>query len=148
MPLHSCGYFKQLIFMKFFVFTYLLFVFLTPTQAQMIQERPNVFIITIDGLRRQEVFKGADHRIIQHKQFVQDSSLIFEMFGGNSVAERREKLMPFLWRIMASKGQLYGNGLYGNKMNVSNPYNISYPGYNEIITGIPIDLSVLRFMTL
>lgn len=114
----------------------------------MIQERPKVFIITIDGLRRQEVFKGADHRIIQHKQFVKDSSLIFEMFGGNSEAERREKLMPFLWRIMASKGQLYGSGLYGNKMNVSNPYKISYPAYNEIITGIPIDLSVIRFMTL
>ena len=114
MPLHSCGYFKQLIFMKSFVFSCLLFAFLTPTQAQLIQE----------------------------------SSFIFEMFGGDRAAEGREELMPFLWRSMASKGQLYGNGLYGNKMNVSNPYKISYPGYNEIITGRPTDLSVLRFMTL
>lgn len=135
MPLHSCGYFGKQIYMKSFVFTCLLFVFLSPTQAQLNQDPPNVFIITIDGLRWQEVFNGADYRIIQNKQFVQDSSLTFEMFGGNSAAERREKLMPFLWRSMASKGQLHGNRLYGNKMNVSNPYNISYPGYNEIITG-------------
>ena len=135
MPLHSCGYFGKQIYMKSFVFTCLLFVFLSPTQAQLNQDPPNVFIITIDGLRWQEVFNGADHRIIQNKQFVQDSSLTFEMFGGNSATERREKLMPFLWRSMASKGQLHGNRLYGNKMNVSNPYNISYPGYNEIITG-------------
>lgn len=96
---------------------------------------PNVFIITIDGLRWQEVFNGADKRIIFNSKYVQDSSLTYDMYGGNTGDERREKLMPFFWRTIASKGQLHGNRMYGNKMNVSNPYNISYPGYNEILTG-------------
>lgn len=103
--------------------------------AQSDSSAPNVFIITIDGLRWQEVFNGGDKRIIFNSKFVQDSSLTYDMYGGNSAAERREKLMPFFWRTIARKGQLHGNRKYGNNMNVSNIYNISYPGYNEILTG-------------
>jgi hypothetical protein len=76
MPLHSCGYFKQLIFTKSFVFSCLLFAFLTPTQAQLIQE----------------------------------SSFIFEMFGGGRAAEGREELMLYLWRSMAIKGSCKAPG--------------------------------------
>jgi hypothetical protein len=50
---------------------------------------------------------------------------------------RRQKLMAFFWNTIARQGQIYGNRLYQNKMNVSNIYKISYPGYNEMLTGCP-----------
>lgn len=95
----------------------------------------NVFIITTDGLRWQEIFNGADKDIITDVDFVKDTSLTKEMYWAESPEERRKKLMPFLWSTVASKGQLHGNRQYGNKVDVSNPYKISYPGYNEILTG-------------
>ena len=36
---------------------------------------------------------------------------------------------------MAVKGQVYGNRWLKNKLNVSNPYWFSYPGYSEIMCG-------------
>ncbi|RYY70173.1 MAG: phosphoglyceromutase [Chitinophagaceae bacterium] len=95
----------------------------------------NVFIITTDGLRWQEVFNGADEKIITDVDFVKDTMLTKEMFWAESPEERRKKLMPFFWSILANRGQLHGNRKFSNKVNVSNPYKISYPGYNEILTG-------------
>lgn len=43
--------------------------------------------------------------------------------------------MPFFWNVIAEKGQLYGNRNYGNKVDAANLYRLSYPGYNEILTG-------------
>ena len=43
--------------------------------------------------------------------------------------------MPFLWDTIASQGQLYGNRLYGNRVNCANPYWFSYPGYSEMLVG-------------
>jgi hypothetical protein len=45
--------------------------------------------------------------------------------------------MPFFWNVIARQGQLYGNRLVGNKSNAANLYKISYPGYNEMLTGYP-----------
>jgi hypothetical protein len=42
-----------------------------------------------------------------------------------------------LWGTAVQQGQLHGNRLLGSKVNVSNPYQFSYPGYNEIFTGYP-----------
>jgi predicted AlkP superfamily pyrophosphatase or phosphodiesterase len=46
-------------------------------------------------------------------------------------------LLPFFWSTIAKEGQLYGNRILGNHVDVSNPYRFSYPGYNEIFTGYP-----------
>ena len=43
--------------------------------------------------------------------------------------------MPFFWNVLAKKGQLYGNRNFENRVNASNLYSLSYPGYNEIFTG-------------
>ena len=43
--------------------------------------------------------------------------------------------MPFFWNTIAKSGQLYGNRNFGNKVNVTNPYWFSYPGYSEIMCG-------------
>ena len=116
----------------------LLFVLLQFFCIQLPAQQPapkNVFIITTDGMRWQEVFGGADEKIITDPDFVKDTALTREMYWAGSPEERRKKLMPFLWSTIAGKGQVHGNRYYNNKVNVSNPYKISYPGYNEILTG-------------
>jgi hypothetical protein len=99
----------------------------------------NVFIITTDGFRWQEVFGGIDSELLEKKEFVRNQERLKNTFGGVSAEERREKLMPFLWNTIAQKGQLYGNRWQNNKVNVMNPYWFSYPGYNEILTGYADD---------
>ena len=95
----------------------------------------NLFIITIDGFRWQEIFNGADSVLISDEQFTPDADFIKMLYWGNTVSERRKKLMPFFWNVLVGKGQLYGNRYFDNKVNTANLYSISYPGYNEIFTG-------------
>lgn len=96
----------------------------------------NVFIITTDGFRWQEVFTGADSLLINNENYTPDPENIKAMYWSSNPDERRKKLLPFFWNIISSKGQLYGNRLLDNKMNVANNYAISYPGYNEMLTGV------------
>jgi hypothetical protein len=95
----------------------------------------NLIIITIDGLRWQEVFTGADSLLMNDESETPDPSTINILYGGTTATEKRQKLMPFFWSLVAKKGQVYGNRLHNNKVNVANTYAISYPGYNEILTG-------------
>lgn len=99
------------------------------------QQAKNVFIITIDGVRWQEIFTGADPILVRDTRFVTDTSLLSALYNDDTPESRRQRLMPFFWNVIARKGQLLGNRLSGNKVNVSNFYKISYPGYNEILTG-------------
>ncbi|ANE52924.1 alkaline phosphatase family protein [Flavisolibacter tropicus] len=95
----------------------------------------NVFIITLDGFRWQELFKGADSAILNDPEFTTDSINAKALYWHPDPAVRREKLMPFVWSVIAKQGQLFGNRKYGNKVNTKNIYAVSYPGYNEIFTG-------------
>ncbi len=103
--------------------------------AQSSFKTENVFIITLDGFRWQEVFTGADPAIMRNPSYVEDTSLIGQIYMDTDPVVRRKKLMPFFWNVIAQKGQLYGNRSFDNKVNARNPYKISYPGYNEILTG-------------
>jgi hypothetical protein len=96
----------------------------------------NVIIITTDGFRWQEVFKGMDPSIASDNSFNQKDSMgIYKKYWGATADERRKKLLPFIWNVMASQGQLYGNRDLNSKVNNANPYWFSYPGYNEILCG-------------
>src|ERR1700704_4561388 len=76
----------------------------------------NIIIITTDGLRWQEVFKGMDSAIANNSKFNQDdSALIFKKYWDDVENERRKKLMPFLWSTIVAKGQVYGNRNYDTK---------------------------------
>jgi hypothetical protein len=102
----------------------------------MAQQAENIIIITTDGFRWQEVFKGMDSAIANNSKFNQgDSSYIFEKYWSNDEAERRKKLMPFFWNTIVNHGQIYGNRKFDNKVNNANPHWFSYPGYSEIMTG-------------
>ncbi|MCO5238253.1 MAG: alkaline phosphatase family protein [Chitinophagaceae bacterium] len=100
----------------------------------------NLILITTDGFRWQELFKGMDSLIASDSRFNQgrsDSARIFNRYWAGSETERRKKLLPFFWETIVQNGQIYGNRAYDNKVDVANPYSFSYPGYNEIFTGYP-----------
>lgn len=99
----------------------------------------NVFIITTDGFRWQELFGGVDTTLLNDKKFVRNKERLTKSFVGQSKQESREKLLPFFWNTIAKEGQIYGNRWQNNKVNVLNPYWFSYPGYNEILTGFADD---------
>jgi len=109
------------------------------------QQRPlaeNVFIITLDGFRWQELFSGADSSLMLNKNYVRDPLALKNEFWAESPEERRKILMPFFWSEIVSKGQLYGNRLKNNKVNCSNNMWFSYPGYNEILCGYADDARI------
>lgn len=103
----------------------------------------NIFIITTDGFRWQEVFTGADSAILFNTAYVKDSSTVADLYWAPTAEERRRKLLPFLWNYVAKKGQLWGNRKYENNVSVSNPYRFSYAGYNELLTGFA-DPAIMR----
>jgi hypothetical protein len=95
----------------------------------------NLFIVTVDGFRWQEIFNGADQSLINNIKYTQDTATMKILYWADSEKERRQKLMPFFWSVLAQKGQIYGNRHLNNKVNTANIYRFSYPGYNEIFTG-------------
>jgi hypothetical protein len=120
--------------MKFFL-TVLFCLCFAAARSQQTDAPHNIFIITTDGFRWQEVFNGADSTLIRDTRFVQDTGLLKQQYWSDDLTERRKKLLPFFWNVIEANGSLSGNRSYGNEVNVSNLYKISYPGYNEILTG-------------
>src|ERR1700690_3544333 len=101
----------------------------------------NVVLIVSDGLRWQEIFTGADPRLITDKSgfnWVSEADLRKRYWRAAPEA-RREVLFPFLWGTVAKQGQIFGNRLKGGDAHVSNGKAFSYPGYNEMSTGFPND---------
>jgi hypothetical protein len=98
----------------------------------------NVVVIVTDGLRWQEVFRGAEPALLSEKPGgVEDVAATKAAFGQATPKERREALLPFLWTVVAKEGQIYGNADLGSSARVANTFRFSYPGYNEILTGSP-----------
>lgn len=98
----------------------------------------NVFLLTADGLRWQEVFRGAeDMPLTREFGNFGNSNAIRKDFWRQTPEARREALFPFLWGTVAKQGQLWGNRDKGSEVRVSNGRNFSYPGYNEFLTGYP-----------
>lgn len=96
----------------------------------------NLILITIDGLRWQELFGGADANLLNNDKFVRKSSHTKEHFWHDNEEKRRQLLMPFFWNTIAKNGVVIGNRKLGSTMSVSNNWHFSYPGYSEIFTGI------------
>lgn len=118
-------------------FVQFLFFLLLVQAAGAQRKTEHLVIVTLDGMRWQEVFKGIDPELLNDPAFTRSKGDLAAQFWAETVQERRKKLFPFLWSEVAGKGQLYGNRTLGSFLNVSNPYWFSYPGYNEIFTGYP-----------
>jgi Type I phosphodiesterase / nucleotide pyrophosphatase len=100
-----------------------------------------VVLIVSDGLRWQEIFTGADERLITDKSgfnWLSEAELRKRYWRADADA-RRELLFPFLWGTVAKQGQIFGNRLKGSDAHVTNGKAFSYPGYNEMSTGYPND---------
>src|SRR4051794_1700021 len=106
------------------------------TQAQKTKTE-NLIIVTMDGMRWEEIFGGVDSAILHNPEYTHGREEAEKMLWDNSAEERRKKLYPFIWNTIAVNGQLYGNRDKGSFADVANPYRFSYPGYNEIFTGYP-----------
>ncbi|AQQ02110.1 phosphoglyceromutase [Pseudoalteromonas aliena] len=95
----------------------------------------NVVLVTLDGVRWQEVFNGADKNLINNTDFVKEPEQLNTQFWAKTANERQQLLMPFLTQVIAKQGVIIGDRTNGSTMSVSNPWYFSYPGYNEILTG-------------
>jgi len=101
----------------------------------------NVLVVMIDGLRWQEVFRGADPDLIKTEgpaalgAAKERAAAAQAHYWRESPVERRQALMPFLWSVVSAQGQLFGNRDLGSDAHVTNGLNFSYPGYSETLTG-------------
>jgi len=95
---------------------------------------PRVVMVTLDGTRWQEVFRGADPELLAGAVSAQDRRTR-ATYGRASPDESRRALMPFLWGTIAQHGQIFGNVERGSTVLVTNPHRKSYPGYHELLCG-------------
>lgn len=96
----------------------------------------NILFVMTDGLRWQEVFKGAEASLLTKENGGVDSEDAARLAFWRSTPEaRRELLMPFLWSVVAKQGQIFGNQDKGSIARVTNGLNFSYPGYSETFCG-------------
>lgn len=114
---------------------------LTPAQTPRPHKTQNVILVMLDGMRWQEVFRGADPALlpIPGPEWVgkpEDMTAAAEAHYGQATADaRRKALMPFLWSVVTSQGQIFGNRDLGSDSHVINGLDFSYPGYSETLTG-------------
>jgi len=100
----------------------------------------NVILVTVDGLRWQEVFRGADPLLLNHTNGgVANEDRLKAAFWRDTEEARREALLPFFWGTLAKQGQLYGNTNRGSTALLTNGRKFTYPGFNEIFTGFADD---------
>ncbi|MFM1769873.1 MAG: hypothetical protein RJA22_2402 [Verrucomicrobiota bacterium] len=97
----------------------------------------HVFLITYDGLRWQEVFRGAEEALMTKAHGgVRDEAALRRDFWRDTPEARRAALLPFLWSTVVQQGQVWGHTNLGSIAKVSNPHCFSYPGYSELLTGL------------
>ncbi len=101
-----------------------------------------VIWITLDGLRWQELYSGADSLLVANKTYVKDTTKLKSDFWRSNPKDRREALLPFFWKNISKMGQLHGNRNLGSKVDLTNTMWFSYPGYNEILTGVADDKNI------
>ena len=105
-------------------------------QATASPANEHVLLVMSDGLRWQEVFRGADPRLLTASNNSDNPvDLLVKAYVRPTPEEARAALMPFLWSRMATAGEIYGNQGKGSFASVTNGLNFSYPGYSETLTG-------------
>lgn len=96
----------------------------------------NVVLITLDGVRTQEIFGGIDREIFgsTNKNFQKTDA--YKRYWAETPKERREKLMPFFWKtLLVADGSIAGDREQKSSVQTTNKLWFSYPGYSEMLTG-------------
>ncbi len=106
--------------------------------ASLAGQTQNVVLVVCDGLRWQEVFSGADPALLEEaaRSGWTSEAELRHKYGADDPAKRRALLFPFLWGTVAKSGQLFGNERVGSVARVTNAQWFSYPGYNEMASGL------------
>jgi hypothetical protein len=113
-----------------------LFILGAPLVAGQPLKTQNVVFVMNDGLRWEEVFRGAEELLLSAKPGgVKQPAALKRQFDRPSMESRREALFPFLWKTVARQGQIFGNQDQGSIVRVTNGHNVSYPGYSETLCG-------------
>ncbi|MEZ5308690.1 MAG: hypothetical protein R2684_16210 [Pyrinomonadaceae bacterium] len=111
-------------------------IFVSFSAVVLARATENVILVTLDGVRVEEVFGGMDVALYKEIDEKAESRAIFKRFYAETERERREKLMPFFWReLMTNHGSIAGNRKLGSEAKTTNNHLFSYPGYSEIMTG-------------
>ena len=116
---------------------------LMPQQGAIAQQgaadKRNVIVVMTDGLRWQEVFRGADSALLTPENYYHGRAVkaLEAKYLAATPETRRAQLMPFLWGTLMQQGQMYGDMDAGSDAHVTNGLNFSYPGYSETLTGHP-----------
>lgn len=104
-----------------------------------------IVLVTIDGARTEEVFGGIDLAVLQStrrdSQRNEDSPA-YQRYWAATREERRRKLMPFFWNLVATEGSIAGDTETGSSVRVANTHRFSYPGYAEILLGEAHDAEI------
>lgn len=95
----------------------------------------NLILVTIDGLRPEEFFGGADRRLFLEDLGVKDPQKLQAEYCRDSREASRKALMPFLWETIEQGGWTAGDWTLDSKVQVTNGHYFSYPGYSEILCG-------------
>ena len=123
-------------------FLLLLFALCLPLASRAGEPPPavadHVLLLAMDGVRWQEVFSGASADLLRSEEGgARDAKATEARFVRPTPQEAREALMPFLWKTVALQGQVFGDPSRGSTARATNGTNVSYPGYNEMLTGAP-----------
>ena len=106
------------------------------------QKSKNVIYITWDGFRWQELFGGAQEILIAKDAGVADVEGVKRRYWRETDVERREVLLPFVWKTIATKGQIFGDPLKNAEAKLENTHKFSYPGYSEMFCGFADDKGI------
>ena len=114
--------------------------------GHLARQTEHVILVTLDGARWQEIFSGLDEALLRAgTPAAQDIRTLptYTKFWAPTAEERRERLMPFLWKtLVKEEGVIAGNRNAGSQVSVTNRHWFSYPGYSEILTGQAHDETV------
>ena len=102
----------------------------------------NVIYITWDGFRWQELFGGAQQTLLGKDAGVANVEELKRKYWRETETERRETLLPFFWKTIATKGQVFGDPSRNAAAKLENTHKFSYPGYNEMFCGFADDVGV------
>ncbi len=119
---------------RIFVAAFLTALFAGTLLAQ--QNTRSVILITLDGVRTQEIFGGLDREIFASTNKNYQKTDAYKRFWADSPKERREKLMPFFWKtLLVRSGSIAGDRDLRSSVQTTNKLWFSYPGYSELLTG-------------
>ena len=128
--------------LKIFLVILLLCSFSIYGQNDTSDTTQKVILITLDGFRWQELFGGVDSVLMESDKYSSGKDEIKSRFWRAAKEESRKALMPFVWSKVEEIGQIHGNRNLGSKVDLVNKHWFSYPGYNEILSGVVDDVRI------